>query len=321
MLPLMGRLARKIWSFNATVVLLLLGLALGTPLLSAQSAAPLEQIHSLLMNHPKLAQEHGNILVAEITKMEAIRRNACKSGIEHRVTYRVVENLWVEPDSPVEPGYVITKGFVDCREKQLASPPFAIGVKVLLYCGRLHLYNCLPPAPNTTENSEKLHIWLDALRHDEGDPALLQVHEDLLESSEILSKAPAGRPVMIKGELGWPFLVTGRINSIEPRPWPPAFITVMPRRYLEISILKILWGKPQQLNLRAWCNSPKCGDAQANENVILHCHTTLSFAQCSPPATASEGNLQKVESWTTQLVEKAPVIGEVQSHTIGPPTR
>jgi hypothetical protein len=110
MLPLMGRLARKIWSFNATVVLLLLGLALGTPLLSAQSAAPLEQIHSLLMNHPKLAQEHGNILVAEITKMEAIRRNACKSGIEHRVTYRVVENLWVEPDSPVEPGYVITKG-------------------------------------------------------------------------------------------------------------------------------------------------------------------------------------------------------------------
>ena len=302
MLPLMGRLATKIWSFNATVVLPLLGLTLGVPpLLSAQSGAPLEEIHSQIENHRKLAQKHGSILVAEIAKTEAIRRSACKSGIEHRVTYRVVENLWVEPDSPIEPGYVITEGFVDCREKQLPSPPFAVGVKVLLYCGRLDRYNCLPPALNSTDNSERLHTWLDALRHDEGDPALLQVHESLLESSETLSKAPAGRPVVINGELGWPFLFTGRINSIEPPPqWPPAPSSVMPRRHLEISVSKILWGKPQPLNLRAWCNSPKCGGAQPNENVILCCHTTLSFAECSPPAAASEENLHKVESWTAQ---------------------
>jgi hypothetical protein len=307
MLPSTGRLATEIWSFNAIVVSLLLGLALGTPpLLSAQSAAPLEEIHSLLKNHRKLAQEHGSILVAEITKMEAIRRSACKSGIEHRVTYRVVENLRVEPDSPIEPGYVITEGFVDCGKKQLPSPPFAVGVKVLLYCGRLERYNCLPPTSNKTDNSERLDAWLDALRHDEGDPALLQVHESLLESSEILSKVPTGRPVVIKGELGWPFLFTGRIKSIEPHPQGPlAPISVLPRRYLEISVSKILWGKPQQLDLRAWCNSPKCGGAQPNENVILHCHTTLSFAECSPPAAASQEILDKVESWTTQLGNSA----------------
>lgn len=299
MLPSMGCFARKILRSHAISVLLLLGLALGgPPLLSAQTGVTLEEIHSLLKNPRKLAQEHGSILVAEITKMEAVRRSACKSGIEHRVTYRVAENLWVEPDSPIEPGYVIAKGFVDCREKQLPFPPFAVHVKTLLYCGRLDRFNCLPPAPNTADNSEKLHTWLDALRHDEGDPALLQVHENLLESSETLSKALAGRPVVIHGELGWPFLLTGRINSIEPRPWPPAVITVVPRRYLEISVSKILWGKPQPRNLRAWCNSPKCGGAQPNEDVILLCHTTLSFAECSPPAAASEENLRKVESWT-----------------------
>ena len=293
----------KTRSIHSTFVRFLLGLALGAPpFLSAQSGAPLEEIHSILKNPRKLAQEHGSILVAEITNMEAIRRTACKSGIEQRVTYRVVENLWAEPDSGIEPNFVITKGFVDCRDKQLSSPPFAVGVKVLLYCGRLDHYNCLPPSPDTTANSEKLHTWLDALRHDEGDPALLHVHEKLLEASEILGKVPAGRPVVINGELGWPFLCTGRVRSIEPPSQrTPVPSSVIPRRYLEITVSKFLWGKPQPLNLHAWCNSFKCGSAQPNEDVILVCHTTLSFAECSPPAAASEENLHKVKSWIAQL--------------------
>jgi hypothetical protein len=155
---------RKILNFSARVVPLLLGLALGVPaLISAQPGGPMEEIHARVQDHRRLAHEHGSILIAEITKMEAIQRGTCNSGIEHRVAYRVVESLWAASDSPVEPGYILTKGFIDCRNKQLASPPFAVGVKVLLYCGGRHFY-CLPPALNTADNSTKLHAWLDVLR-------------------------------------------------------------------------------------------------------------------------------------------------------------
>jgi hypothetical protein len=215
MLSWIGGLLTKARSVDTSVGLILFALIVGSPALSsAQSDARLQEIRAKIQDHRRLAREHGSISVAEITKMEAIPRSACKSGIEHRITYRLVENLWVEPDSRLEPGYIITKGFVDCRERQRPSPAFSVGAKVLIYCGRLDGYNCLPPALATAQNADELRSWLDALRRSEGDAALLQVHESLLESSEILSRVPAGRPVVIQGELGWPFLFTGQVKSI-----------------------------------------------------------------------------------------------------------
>jgi hypothetical protein len=119
----------------------------------------------------------------------------------------------------------------------------------------------------------------------EGDPALLQVHESLLESTEMLSKLPAGTPVVIGGELGWPFLFTGQVRGIAPPPsHGPVPMSTVPRRYMEIAVSKVLWGKFDKSMVRAWCNSMTCGGAQPNEEVILHCRATrLLASECSPP--------------------------------------
>lgn len=267
---------------------------------STQDTAALPEIRAKVQDHRTLAQEHGAILVAEITRMQSIPRATCKSGVEHRVTYRVVENLWVEPDSPVKPGYIVSKGFIDCREKQLATPPFAIGAKVLLYCGRLDRYGCLPPTLYTDESLHRVQSWLDALRSGEGDPALLQIHERLLYSAELLRKVPPGRPVVINGELGQPFLFTGQVRSIEPLPSrEPVPMSVRSRRYLKVAVSKVLWGEFIEPIVQAWCNSLECGGAQPNDIIILHCQAAR-FAECSSPSVYSDEKLKKLESWVAE---------------------
>lgn len=270
----------------------------GSAATASQNAA-FWKIHAQLQDHRKLAQQRGAVLIAEITKLESIPRPSCKAGVEHRATYRVVESLWNEPDSPEKPGYLISRDFIDCTEKPLTSPPFAVGVRVLLYCRRLKRYGCLSPALYSEESFHQVQQWLDHLSAEEGDAALLQVHESLLHSAELLRSVPAGRPVAVNGELGWPFLFTGQVKSIEPPPLQvPIAMSVAIRRYMEIAVSKVLWGKFEETVVHAWCNSTYCGGAQPKENVIMHCQATrLARFECSPPSVYSEEKLKKVESW------------------------
>jgi len=286
---------------KARCAALLLVLTVSSAATASQDAAAPRGIHARLQDHRALARQRGAILVAEISQIESLPHASCKSGVEHRVTYRIVETLWEDPDSPEEPGYIVSKGFVDCREKPLDSPPFAVGVKVLLYCGKLHGYSCLPPAQYTDENLHTVRTWLDELRAEEGDSALLQVHERLLQSAELLRKVPAGRPVAINGELSQPFVFTGQVKSIEPPPLRgPTPMSVSVRRHMEIVVSRMLWGDFQEPMVHAWCNSPKCGGALPVENVILHCYVTRSLAECSPPSSYSEEKLRKVEAWVAE---------------------
>ena len=286
---------------SAGIAALLLVLTVCAAATASPDAAALRAIHGRLQDYRALARQRGAIFVAEISKIESIPHASCKSGVEHRVAYHVVEVLWDEPDSLAQPGYIVSKGFVDCREKPLDSPPFAVGVKVLLYCGKLDGYSCLPPAQYSDENLHTVQTWLDQLRAEEGDPALLQVHEHLLQSAELLRKVPAGRPVVTNGELSRPFVFTGQVKSIEPpRLQGPTPMSVGIRRYMEITVSKVLWGDFKDPVVHAWCNSPKCGGAQPDETVILHCYATRSFAQCSPPSSYSEEKLKKVESWVAE---------------------
>ncbi len=265
---------------------------------ASQDAAALWGIHAHLQDRRGLARQRSAVVVAEIAGMESVPRVACKLGVEFRVRYRVVEDLWDEPDSPLKPGQVVSKGFVDCREKRLDSPPFAIGVKVLLYCGKKVGYSCLPPAQYTEENLHKVQAWLDDLRGQEGDSALLQVHERFLRSDELLREIPAGRPLVINGETSQPFLFIGQIKGIEPPlPRDPVPMSVAMRRRMEIAVSKVLWGEYKEATVQAWCNSPECGGAQPNEKVIMHCYATRSLAECSPPSVYSPEKKKKVEDW------------------------
>lgn len=280
---------------------LMLALIVCSAAVASQDTAALRKIHARLQDHRGLAHQRGAVFIAEIMRVESVPHVSCKSGVEHRVKYRVIESLWDEPDSSVEPGYVVSRGFIDCREKALESPPFGIGVKVLIYCGRLDGYSCLPPAEYTSQSFQQVQTWLADLRGEEGDPALLQIHERLLRSAELLRKLPPGRPLVINGETSRPFLFTGQVKSIEPPPSPgPMPMSVGIRRYMQIAVSKVLWGEFGEQTVQAWCNSPHCGGAQANQNVILHCYAARAHAECSPPSVYSEEKLRKVESWVAE---------------------
>jgi hypothetical protein len=262
----------------------------------------LEEIRAHLHDHRSLARQRGAVFAATITQIKALPRAACQSGIEHRVSYRITESLWSDPDSLEAPGYILSLDFINCLEKPLASPPFGVGVKVILYCARFDRYSCLTPVPYTDENYRKVQDWLDELRSEEIDPALLQVHEDLLKSAELLRASHDGKTVITYGEISRPFVFVGQVKSIDPPPGQgPRPMRVAIRPHMNIAISKVLWSEYSDSVVSAWCNSMKCGGIQANDNVIMHCYATRSFAQCSPPSLASEEKLRKVESWAAHV--------------------
>jgi hypothetical protein len=262
----------------------------------------LEEIRAHLRDHRSLARQRGAVFVATITQIKSLSRAACRSGVEHRVSYRITENLWNDPDSLEAPGYTLSRDFIDCREKPLASPPFSVGVKVLLYCARFDRYSCLTPVLYTDKNCHEIQLWLDELRAEEIDFALLEIHGDLQKSAELLRTSRDGKTVMAYGEMSRPFVFVGQVKSIDPPPGQgPRPTTIAIRPHMNIAISKVLWGEYHDSVLSAWCNSMKCGGAQANDNVIMHCYATRSFAQCSPPSLASEEKLRKVESWAAEV--------------------
>jgi len=63
---------------------------------------------------------------ASTESLAAIPRPTCKAGVEHTVTYRISEILWLEPNSPETPGYTVSKGFIDCTERPLPSRPSSL---------------------------------------------------------------------------------------------------------------------------------------------------------------------------------------------------
>jgi hypothetical protein len=269
----------------------------------AQDADPLSAVHTRLQDHRRLAQDHAVVFAGEISQMQTIPRTTCKAGVEDRIAYRVAETLWVEPDSKVRPGYTVAKDFIDCREKQLPAPPFAVGVRVLVYCGVRRGFNCLPPVELTDRNLHEIRTWLDDLRREEGNPALLQVHEALRQSAALLQKRGSALPPMINGEAHRPFLFVGHINDIEKLPEHPVFL-VAPRLHMDIAVSQILWGDFKEPLVRAWCNSLACGGAESNEKVILHCYATSYIAECTAPAPYSDDSLKKVASWVTELGQR-----------------
>jgi len=145
----------------------------GASFLHADSTQSLAAISKRLQDHRGVAQHRALIFEGEIVRLQAIRRPTCRAGVEHRVTYRISQILWQEPDSPETPGYTVSKGFIDCGEKPLPSPPFVVGTKVIVYCETTRSFSCLPPVELTGKNREKVRSWLEELRAAEGDPALL----------------------------------------------------------------------------------------------------------------------------------------------------
>ena len=249
-----------------------------------------------------MARDHVFVFVGSVSQNRTIPRSTCKAGVEHRVAYRVTEALWVDPDSLIGPDYSIEKGFIDCAQKPLASPEFAAGAKVIVLCGRrLGFFECLPPSLFTAKDLQTVQIWLQELRNEEGDPGLLLIHEALLQSAERLHKRAVISPAMANDRHNRPFLFIGRVTNIDKPPQFPAPMSVIPRLHMDIAVSQVLWGEFNAPVAHVWCNSRACGAAELNHQVILHCDPAPSFDECSSPASFSEDNLKKVQSWVAAI--------------------
>ena len=117
-----------------------------------------------------------------------------KTGIQHLP-------LWNDPESYAENGSKVAKGFTDCTQRRLLAPFFEV-TKPIVDCEAEPVRGdrCLPPANYTDVTLRNVASWIGQLRQKAGDPVLLQIHEHLRDSLELLPS----RPILFLGEVsGW----------------------------------------------------------------------------------------------------------------------
>jgi len=266
------------------------------PFLRAEDAWPLSRFHDRLQDSDRLAQHRGFVFVGEISRMEAIRRPRCNSGIENKLAYRASLVLWRDPNSVVKPGYVVEKGFVDCAQKRL-PPPFDVGVKVIVYCEIDQVYECLTPVSFSDDHLRKVQSWIDELQRAEGDPVLLQIHHRLHDSLEL---APSR-----------PLLLFGQVSAVDQ---PQKFHIGMPMRPgMRVTVSRLLWGYYKAPEVRAVCPNWDCSGVAAGAKVIVYCESLSVY--CGPPAQCrfasaafTDENVHRVEGWVAEARARQPAL-------------
>jgi len=278
------------------VLVLLLSTSAGV---SAQSSS-LALIRERLQDWRWMAQQDAFVFVGEIGTTSRIPTRRCSAGYHEKLDYIVHDVLWSSPDSYLQSGYVVSKGFIDCTEMPLPMP-FHEGSKVIVLCGiQLGHYACLPPVEATTANRNRVQSWVDNLRR-AGEPVLLQIHERILEDGDLLDKSTLRVPgtFRINGEPVRPLVFSGLVKWIEPI---PTTVHVVPRRSIAVSISRVLWGDNTQPQIRAYCNSTKCGGVQVGWKVLGYCRLTPHEPQeCLISLCPSELGIFKLKHW---LVER-----------------
>ena len=251
-------------------------------------------MHDRLQDSSRLAQHRAFVFVGEISRMEAVRRPRCKSGIENKVAYRVSQILWMDPDSVVRSGYVVEKDFIDCAQNRL-PPPFDVGVKVIVYCEIKRAYDCQILVPFTDDRLRRVQLWIDELRRTEGDSVLLQIHYRLRDSLELTPSRP--------------FLLFGQVTSVDlPRKFHIGSIVMRPGMLVTVS--RLLWGYYKEPEVRALCPFWDCSGIAVGDSVIVYCESPYGPpGQCRFTTTAfTDENVRRVEEWARQARERQPAL-------------
>lgn len=256
--------------------------------------AVLWALHEPLQDSERLAKHQGFVFVGEVSRNEKIRRGRCTSGFEQKLSYRVSQILWNFANSLVGPGYEVSKGFIDCR--QAPRIPFGEGTKVIVYC-EAELgqgYNCHAPVLFTDNRLSKVQSWVDELRHKEGDPMLLQIHNRLRDSLELGPSRP--------------LVLFGQIKRID----PPSYINAVPiSRYMHVIPSRLLWGYNTAPEVLVDCPFRNCSDVGVGAKVIVYCELLSVYegppGRCSFASAAfTDENVRRVEEWVQQARQRQP---------------
>jgi hypothetical protein len=169
--------------------------------LRAQDGASLRLVEEQLQDAHRLAEHHAFVFVGGISRMETVSLPRCRTTVEEKLEYSISTLLWNDPESYAENGSKVAKGFTDCTHRRIPVPFFE-GTKVIVYCEAEPVQGdrCLPPAKYTDVTLNNVASWIEELRRKAGDPVLLQIHEHLRDSLELLPS----RPILFLGEVsGW----------------------------------------------------------------------------------------------------------------------
>jgi hypothetical protein len=253
-------------------------------------------LHEPLQDSERLAKRQGFVFVGEVSRNEKIRQRRCASGVEQKVAYRVSQVLWNFASSLVGPGYEVSKGFIDCRRSPLTS--FGEGAKVIAYCEAEpgQGYNCNAPVLFTDDRLGEVQLWVDELRHKEGDPALLQIHHRLRDSLELGPSRP--------------LVLFGQITRID----PPSYInTVTIPRYMHVTPSRLLWGYNKAPEVLVDCPFRDCSAVAVGAKVIAYCELLSVYegppGRCSFASAAfTDENVSRVEEWVKQARRRQPAL-------------
>lgn len=257
-------------------------------------------MHHELTNWRGMALQRAFVFEGEISRMEQIRQRKCHSGTEEKLEYQVSEMLWDDPDSYIRKESKISKGYIDCTQQRLPQP-FQVGSRVIVFCTHSRREVCVSPVLSTSENLQKVKEWVVELAEEQGDSALLQIHERLVEDGTWMrsswGKSPQSTFVQ-NGEIVQPIAFLGEVAWIEPAPkvW-----TVIPRRQMDLSVRQLVFGNDRETKIRAWCNSIDCGGVAVGMRVIAYCRDSkYSPAECILSTTDPEHNIEKLKKWSTE---------------------
>ena len=98
----------------------------GTVSMRRFTSLVLARFRERVQDSRRAAQHRSFLFTGEISRMDTVPRARCQSGVENRVAYKVIQPLWINPDSYATRGYVVAKGVIDCTQKQLPTPQFAV---------------------------------------------------------------------------------------------------------------------------------------------------------------------------------------------------
>src|ERR1022692_3763359 len=169
------------------------------PGLRAQDGASLRLVDERLQDAHRLAEHHAFVFVGGISRRETVSA-AVRASKKNWNTASPL-SIWNDPESYAENGSQVAKGFTGCTQRRLPAPFFE-GTKLIANCEAEPVQGdrCLPPAKYTDVTLNNVASWIEEFRQKAGDPVLLQTHEHLRDSLELLPS----RPILFLGEVsGW----------------------------------------------------------------------------------------------------------------------
>jgi hypothetical protein len=219
------------------------------------------------------------LFIGEITGLGSVYQGVCKEAVNQNVDFTVTELLVGDFTDDM-----FHYGYPNCTRQPLSSPPFTLHSKVILYCHNHR--HCFEPVPVTPARLQTIRAWVSEAEAPEASAAWVELRRAIRKA-----KLQAGNDLVFAGE----------IARIQPKAVQACTISIS--REVEINVVDVLFGKPQNTPVLGHygsvnCPSPLPLSVRLHNKVIVYCSAASNEGRfCTTPIEASGKNLAAVKSW------------------------